>query len=453
MANWIERLFSPKPAKRSAAALDQEPAMVRLDLRKPAPVESRSFPSFLSSASDQVLGKSADAIAIARSKLRKAYTPSHPVTNRALFAGRRELLTSLIRAIEDQRMHAVIYGERGIGKTSTLRMLASAAQEARYFVVNISCGADSTFEEVFRSIAAEIPLLYHEEYGPTAAEAERHSTFASLVPKGPISVGGAAEIFSKIVGTRILVVLDEFDRVSSEEFRHRIAELLKNLSDRAARVQLIIAGVAVNLVELIERVPSSQRNVFALRIPRMTEVEVRELVENGEGVAGLKFLPPAVDMVCTMSCGLPYLANLICHHAGVVALSEKKSEVSPSDVSIAVDRALEEIKGHLSRKAVRQIEGRLDESGRSFFGSLAEVAQGRSGSFRQDDVSALARNDTEAGKLRGAVDVLAADGVLIERYDDDLGVAYRFVEDNVPSYMWLLQARNGRVGFSSATKA
>jgi hypothetical protein len=154
-----------------------------------------------------------------------------------------------------------------------------------------------------------------------------------------------------------------------------------------------------------------------------------------------------------MSCGLPYLANLICHHAGVVALSEKKSEVSPSDVSIAVDRALEEIKGHLSRKAIRQIEGRLDESGRSFFGSLAEVAQGRSGSFRQDDVSALARNDTEAGKLRGAVDVLAADGVLIERYDDDLGVAYRFVEDNVPSYMWLLQARNGRVGFSSATKA
>jgi hypothetical protein len=42
---------------------------------------------------------------------------------------------------------------------------------------------------------------------------------------------------------------------------------------------------------------------------------------------------------------------------------------------------------------------------------------------------------------------------LIERYDDDLGVAYRFVEDNVPSYMWLLQARNGRVGFSSAAKA
>ena len=148
-------------------------------------------------------------------------------------------------------------------------------------------------------------------------------------------------------------MLDEFDRVSSEQFRYRIAELLKNLSDRAARVQLIIGGVAVNLVELIERVPSSQRNIFALRIPRMTEAEVRELVENGEGVAGLKFSPPAVDMVCIMSCGLPYLANLICHHAGVAALSDNKTEVAPNEVSVAVDLALEEIKGHLSRRAVR----------------------------------------------------------------------------------------------------
>ena len=205
MANWIERILSPKRAKSSGTPVELEPAMVRLDPRKPQTAKALSFPSFLSSASDQALGRSSDAIAVARSKLRKAFTPSRPVTNRALFAGRRELLTSLIRAIEDQRMHAVIYGERGIGKTSTLRMLASAAREARYFVVNISCGADSTFEEVFRSIAAEIPLLYHEEYGPTAAEAERHSTFAEILPKGPISVGGAAEILSKIVGTRILV--------------------------------------------------------------------------------------------------------------------------------------------------------------------------------------------------------------------------------------------------------
>ena len=40
----------------------------------------------------------------------------------------------------------------------------------------------------------------------------------------------------RLVGTRVLVILDEYDRVVDVNFRREVAELIKNLSDRAARV-------------------------------------------------------------------------------------------------------------------------------------------------------------------------------------------------------------------------
>ena len=65
---------------------------------------------------------------------RTAFTPSQPVVERRLFAGRTGTLTTLIRAIEDERLHVIVYGERGIGKTSLMHVLAEAARDARYLV-------------------------------------------------------------------------------------------------------------------------------------------------------------------------------------------------------------------------------------------------------------------------------------------------------------------------------
>ena len=84
-------------------------------------------------------------------------------------------------------------------------------------------------------------------------------------------------------------MLDEFDRVESADFRLGIAEFLKNLSDRSIRVQLLIAGVAANLTELLEHIPSIQRSIFALQIPRMTEAEVRQLIKIGEDTSNTGF--------------------------------------------------------------------------------------------------------------------------------------------------------------------
>src|SRR6185436_6856799 len=97
-------------------------------------------------------------------------------------AGREGVLKTIIRSIEDQRLHVVIYGERGIGKTSLMHVLTQAAGDARYIVIYTSCGAHSNFDETFRAAAAEIPLLFHSGFSPTTAQAEKGTTLANLLP-------------------------------------------------------------------------------------------------------------------------------------------------------------------------------------------------------------------------------------------------------------------------------
>ena len=160
------------------------------------------FPRFRATAGDQ-LGVQADStFSRMRMNLLESFTPSQPVSDRRRFAGRIDVLGSVIRAIEEQRLHVVVYGERGLGKTSVMHVLTQAAREARYLVVYVSCGADSNFDEVFRTVAAHIPMLFHSTVGPTSPDVEKGKTLADTLPAAPISPRVASDILAKVVGTR-----------------------------------------------------------------------------------------------------------------------------------------------------------------------------------------------------------------------------------------------------------
>ena len=51
-------------------------------------------------------------------KVGDVFRPSAPVDEKALFAGREEQVRRVIDAIFQRGQHVMIYGERGVGKTS-----------------------------------------------------------------------------------------------------------------------------------------------------------------------------------------------------------------------------------------------------------------------------------------------------------------------------------------------
>ena len=397
------------------------------------------FPRFRATASDQ-LGVQADSsLARARLKLLEYFTPSQPVSDRRRFAGRSDVLSSVIRAIEEQRLHVIVYGERGLGKTSLMHVLTQAAREARYLVVYVSCGADSSFDEVFRTVAAHIPMLFHSAVGPTSPEVEKGKTLAELLTPAPISPRAASDILAKVVGTRVVVVLDEFDRAHSMEFRQNIAELIKNLSDRLVRVQLVIAGVAGNLTELLEHIPSIQRNIFALQIPWMPPVEIRALIRNGGQMCGLSFDEASESAIVSTAHGSPYLATLLGHHAAMNAIDGQRVRVGIPDVISAIAAAAVEFYGRMSGKTRSQLKHDATEDRVGFLGNVAGVALLSNGAFRLEDLWDAGPGIGGAERGQTQVSDLVRIGLLVENATEGTRI-FRFAEDGIAAYLWLQAA-------------
>ncbi len=356
--------------------------------RRPAAEPGPMLPRFMASASDDVETDLANENARRRLALRDALGASQPVVAREAFAGRRDAMAALINAVEEQRVHVVIYGERGIGKTSLAHVFAETAREARYLVIYGSCGTAANFSDMFRSVCARIPRIYHASVLPNSPEAEKGDTFEVMLPDGPFGARELADVMAGVVGTRVLIILDEYDRVVDVNFRREVAELIKNLSDRAARVQLVITGVALNLDELIGYAPSIRRNITGLPMRPMSGGEVKELLRQGERAAEIRFDNAAVAMITQMAGGSPYLVRLLGHQAGILAMNDNRAVVGDADARSAVERVIAEWQASLPRRVQANLARDEARTHWPLLVAAARAGSSADGWFTVDDVYA-----------------------------------------------------------------
>jgi hypothetical protein len=317
-------------------------------------------------------------------------------------------------------------------------MLNQAALYARYLVIYISCGANTEFNEMFRAVALEIPLLYFADYGPTHPETERGGVLADLIPEGVVTARAAGNLLNKVVGTRVLIILDEFERVESEPFRHEVGELMKDLSDRAARVQIIVVGVAANLKELLENLPSIARNLYSLRVDKMTDDEVNEMVMLSSSASGVHFLEDSAEAVIRLAAGFPALASLIGHHACLEALENRRTTVELPDVSTALMITIGELKSQISKDALLVIADCEANGEKEALQILAAAAQAAGGRFSAHDIRQAAPNDVQAARAVGLAEKLAGETLFLLSSRETTGIYYRFDEQGVPAFLWLV---------------
>ena len=423
-----------RPAFLDALWLDDAP-----------PTRASDLPRFTAMASDDVEGSGeAPTLARARMALRDTLGASQPVISRDRFSGRHDALQQLIAAIEQQRVHVVIYGERGIGKTSLVHVFADTAREARYIVLYGSCGTDGRFDEIFRAFAAKIPMLYHRSVLPTTAEVEQALHFDSLLPEGSFGPREVSDLFADVVGTRVVLILDEYDRIADPNFRRDVAELIKNLSDRAARVQLVLTGVASNLDELIGFAPSIRRNVVGLPMRPLNLIEVGEILRLGEEGAGLHFTDEAVAMIATMADGSPYLVRLLGHRAGMAALDQRRAQVDETHCRTAVERVLTDWNATLPRR-VQALLARDDARAQwPLLVAAAEAGTYSDGWFVVGDVVAEMAGTSSPVTIEHDLRTLARSHDLLEAEDRDGETRFRYRYPGVASLL-LMSASMARL--------
>ena len=355
MLNWLKSLFGSDPSNPQDELRERTLVPQIAAVKPPRKEMDRTFPQFRIARGAEG-GRPLDM----QAKLRQSFGSAQPVSDARYFAGRQETLQRIISALEGEGTHVVMYGERGIGKTSILHLLSDMARKARYEVIYDSCSGDTRFDTISRSILSRLPLIYHRETPLVSDAVESGESFAKLLTDKPIGAREMSDLLTQVVGTRVLVILDEYDRVEDKIFRRQTAELIKNLSDRMAPVHLLIAGVAEDLDELIDYIPSIRRNIAAIEIPGMSSEEVREIVRIGSETAGISFDEGGTDRVIYYASGSPYIARLICLHAAMEAQKLKAGKISSEIADQAARRVVREWHDRMPSLIKRKIDsGRI----------------------------------------------------------------------------------------------
>ncbi len=285
----------------------------------------------------------------------QAFRPYAPIDLPEFFAGRIEHVRTLEGEISAPGRQVALYGERGVGKTSLAKLayfFLGRDEEQTHFV---RCEKSSTFDTIFRDVLASAGV--EVVLNGVESEKERHGTLG-LGSVGTIGIGGSRRVrksFRRIVGgpqitprrllehfskSEGLIIIDEYDRVHDDESHTRMAELLKHFSDDASTTKIMLVGVADTLSQLIGEHESLSRSLAQIKLDRMSDNELGEIVHKGEEHLNSTIKNTITRRIVRLADGFPYFVHLICRHAVHVAAGQL-GEGSAERVVIAEDEYIE----------------------------------------------------------------------------------------------------------------
>lgn len=262
---------------------------------------------------------------LARTRITEAFNAAQPVADRYALNGRYDELAHLVEAVVDGQHHAIIYGARGVGKTSLARVFGDLVDEAGGDVFYHSASGDATFEEVMSPY-----LRFLGEAAGNAAPVKVGERF---------SARDFAEALLARGGGRIVLILDEFDRVVNRHTRAELAATLKLISDFRIGVQMILVGISTDIVTLIEEHPSLRRHMAAVRVGPIRPSGSSGLLKEGARRAGVTFDPDCHHAIVSLALGSPYHVRLLALNAALVAQREGRTAIQVDDLVAGMDAA------------------------------------------------------------------------------------------------------------------
>jgi AAA ATPase domain len=363
----------------------------------------------------------------------EAFRPSAPTDRRALFSGRSDQIAELFSAVAQPGQHAVVYGERGVGKTSLAAVTAELLASSGALAARTTCDSGDDFASVWRKALGEISLLSENRgigFAPSANEVHRPAS--ALLEGGEVTphvVVRALETLARLAP--IVIFLDEFDRLASPSCRALFTDTIKALSDRVVPATLVLVGVADTVDELVREHRSVERALVQVRMPRMTRSDLAEIARRGIEAAQMTIQPPAVDRVTALSQGLPHYTHLLTQLAAQAALGERHADVGGREVDFAIERAVQR-----AQQSIADAYLRVDTSGRPVLLACALAAEDDFGFFGLGDVqSAMARfgdAEIEAADLER----LAGEPIAVLQWRDAGGEKrYRFLNPLLQPYV------------------
>ncbi len=252
------------------------------------------------------------------------FTPSAPIAQRDLFRGRLEQVLQVTGAIVEPGRHVVLYGERGVGKTSLANVLADFLQgpQGTLRVARFNCTTQDNYRTIWQKAFREMRMDPPAEWAERAPDPDDVRWVLNPLP-------------------RSIIVMDEFDRVEDDESLSLMADTIKTLSDHNVGTKVLIVGVADSLEQLIGEHASVQRAVEEVQMPRMTDAEAFEIIDTGLSSIKMTVAATARKRIVRLAEGLPHYVHLLALHAARNAVLSHRTELGNDDVESAVQKAIQ----------------------------------------------------------------------------------------------------------------
>lgn len=359
------------------------------------------------------------------------FSPTAPVREADLFAGRLNQLDRMIDSIFQAGQHIVVYGDRGVGKTSLVNVVSkkifSASSKIKFF--SVQCFSRDNFTAIWERA--------FEDY----QWADGRYAFDDI--DDTLSPDSLFKIISKISPAyRPVFIFDEFDRITDQETKLRMAETIKLLSDRSAEATVILAGIARTIQELLYEHESVKRAIRQVQMPRMSETEIRSLVEQRIQRAGMNIDNETLTDIAWLARGMPGYAHLLGMYSAKAAIAEKTIDVTADHLFGSLKICLEEA-GESTRQSYSKAiqSSQANNTFRHTLLACATAPQDEFGAFTatalRDRISLIVGRKRDIPDYSRHLQAFCTDerGAVLEKEGSPKNYRYRFCDPMMQSYI------------------
>jgi len=313
-----------------------------------------------------------------RSAILNAFRPGAAMDLPSQFAGRKDEIESLVDTLYVDGTCPIIYGDRGLGKTSLALQIERIAlgdtelldelgpsdrvlpTENRFTTFSFPCSdgvaskddllqrlintaagfdAHSTIPNLAesRKLTTRIKLkLYEREVQETYASGRTTREFERLSIEEKFQIT-ANHVVEK-TNSRVLFIIDELDRMKDTR---GLASVVKNMSSRD--IKFLLVGVGQSVSTLLHDHASLERTLIQIPVWVMRDDDSASIITKAElalrqAKVQITFSQAAVDMIVEAAGGFPWFVHTIAQEALKLTFEADRAEVPETDVKRAIGR-------------------------------------------------------------------------------------------------------------------
>ena len=275
-------------------------------------------------------------------QLGNIFTPAAPIRDAALFSGRVEVLYRVADAVNQVGMHCILFGERGVGKTSLaniIRLVLGDLTAQELTVAQVNCDTADDYGSLMRKLMGQIAAVQERPRLGFGDSIEQLSTpLGDRLPANP-APNDMLNLLRDI-SANWLLILDEFDRLVDQHSVALLTDTIKGLSDYAVPATFLLVGAASDVSTLIGEHPSVERCLTQVQMPRMTPDELTAIVDTGLQKVEMAMDETTQWYIPAVSQGYPHYTHLLTLHAARRTLADNREVVTRDDIDAAIDESL-----------------------------------------------------------------------------------------------------------------